>query len=226
MPLRAICFDLDGLLADTEPHYFEAHRSILAEHGVTISTEEYTRRWIIEGTHWADEAARYGIDIPAAELSAESRRRFRALVDRNLGPMPGALEVLRRAAARGPTALVTNTHHEDAERVVERLGFRPFLVHLVTRERYERAKPEPDGYLAAAAVLGAAPADCLALEDSPRGMRAALAAGLPCVLVLNDLTRLGGREAVAARGGGRGPLQVLDSLADLDLEGIAAGWLG
>ncbi len=55
-------------------------------------------------------------------------------------------------------------------------------------------------------------------------MRAALAAGLPCVLVLNDLTRLGGREAVAARGTRRGPLSVLDSLADLDLAAVAANW--
>jgi HAD superfamily hydrolase (TIGR01509 family) len=214
MPLRAVCFDLDGLLVDTEPWYYEAHRSILAEHGVTQARDEYVRTWIIEGTRWAVEAPKHGIATDPAELTAETNRRFRALIARDLRPMPGALRVLAAAAARGPTALVTNSRRDAVEEIVDRLGMRAFLHQLVTREAYEHAKPAPDGYLAAARLMGMAPADCLALEDSPRGMKAAIAAGMPVILVLNEMTRIGGRPA--------GPLRILDSLEELDLEEVAA----
>lgn len=213
MPLRAICFDLDGLLADTEPHYFEAHRAAFAVHGVHLTMEEYARAWIIEGTKTADEAPRRGITADPAAISADAFARFNALMEQELKPMPFALETVKSAAALVPTALVTNTHHAAAAKIVERLGLAPYLRHLVTRERYARAKPMPDAYLAAAETLGVAPADALALEDSPRGMKAALAAGLKCVLVLNAMTRFGGRP--------EGPIRICDSLAEVDFGRLA-----
>jgi HAD superfamily hydrolase (TIGR01509 family) len=213
--LRAVCFDLDGLLVDTEPHYFEAHRSVFAEHGVRLTKEEYARRWIITGTRTADEVARLGLRADPEAMSREAKRRFRALVDRDLRPMPHARETLERAHARFRTALVTNTPGAEVELVLGRLGLAPHLDRVVARESYDRAKPAPDGYLAAARLLGAAPAECLALEDSPRGVRAAVAAGMPVVAVVNEMTRF--EPPVGA-------VLVLDSLADLDLAALAAAW--
>ncbi|MEK7767241.1 MAG: HAD family hydrolase, partial [bacterium] len=59
--LQAILFDMDGLLVDTEPHFYEAHRSVFAEHGVEIPIEEYARVWIIRGARTQDEAMRRGL---------------------------------------------------------------------------------------------------------------------------------------------------------------------
>ena len=216
MPLRAICFDLDGLLVDSEPFYYEAHRSVFADHGVAISKDYYARQWIIAGSKTSEEAPKHGITADPAAMTEAAKTRFRALIADGLKPMPHALETLQRAAALGPTALVTNTGEEDARAIVERLGMRPYLTHLVTRERYDRAKPEPDAYLAAARVLGVRPEEALALEDSPRGMRAALAARMPCVLVLNELTRIAGRP--------RGPVLICESLAGVNFEDLARGW--
>src|SRR5690349_1030905 len=92
--LAAVCFDLDGLLVDTEGYYYEVHRSILAEHGITMSLEAYARTWIIRGTHWADEVRRHGLAADPAQLAEESRRRFRALVEKELRLMPHARETL------------------------------------------------------------------------------------------------------------------------------------
>jgi HAD superfamily hydrolase (TIGR01509 family) len=192
MPPALIAFDLDGLLVDTEPLYFEAHASVFAEYGVTITAEEYARRWIIRGDRTESIAPEKGITADTRAMTAEAKRRFRALVDRDLRRMPGALEAVQRASRIAPTALVTNTPDADARLVTDRAGLSPYLRHFITRERYDRAKPAPDAYLAAAAAAGISPKDGLALEDSPRGARAAVAAGFRCVWVPTTWTNLDG----------------------------------
>jgi len=211
--LRALCFDLDGLLVDTEGFYYESHRSVFAENGYVLSKETYARKWIIQGTHMEDEIAGFGITADPRVLSEEVKRRFRALVDADLRLMPHARETLERAAPRFGTALVTNTPRGEVDLILDRMGIRPFLHHLVCRESYAAAKPAPDGYLTAAKRLGVPPAACLALEDSPRGVRAAIAAGMPVVAVVNEMTRF--EPPVGAR-------RVLTSLADLDLDELAS----
>ena len=213
--LQAVCFDLDGLLVDTEELYYESLRSVFAEYGYALARETYARKWIIQGTHLADELPGFGISADAADCAAEWKQRHRALVEARLQLMPFARETLERAAARFRTALVTNTPGEEVDLILDRLGIRPHLHHLVCRERYVNAKPAADGYLAAAQAVGVPPGACLALEDSPRGVRAAVAAGMPCVAVVNAMTRF--EPPVGAR-------LVLNSLAELDLDVLAAAW--
>ncbi len=194
MPERPalICFDLDGLLVDTEPYYFEAHASVFADCGVTISADEYARRWIIAGDKTETIAPEKGITADHHAMTNEAKRRFRALVDKELRLMPGALEAVRRASRIAPTALVTNTPDGDARLVTDRAGLSPYLRHFITREAYDRAKPAPDAYLAAATAAGVQPGACVALEDSPRGTRAAVAAGVRCIWVPTSWTDLNG----------------------------------
>lgn len=210
--LHAVCFDLDGLLVDTEGLYYEAHRSVFAEYGYVLSKETYARKWIIQGTRTADEVAGFGITADPHVLSEEAKRRFRALVTADLRLMPHARETLERCAGRYQTALVTNTPRGEVDLILDRLGIRPYLHHLVCRESYAAAKPAPDGYVAAAKLLGVPPGACLALEDSPRGVRAAVAAGMPVVAVINEMTRF--EPPVGAR-------RVLTTLADLDLDELS-----
>lgn len=212
--LKAVCFDLDGLLVDTEPYYYEAHRQVFAEHGYELSKEEYARTWIIRGAKTADEAARMGITADPRTLTAEVKRRFRAQVDRELKLMPHARETLEQASQRFKTTLVTNSLREEAEPILQRMGLRQFLHHLVTREEYRNAKPEPDCYLTAARLMGVSPESCLALEDSPRGVRAAVAAGMRCVAVVNEMTRYEPPK---------GAILVLQSLAELDFDALPEG---
>ncbi len=213
--LKAICFDLDGLLVDTEPSYYEALRSVFAEYGCAVSQEEYARRWVIRGTRTAEEALRHGITADPEALSVEVKRRFTAMVERELKLMPHARETLEQANRRFVTALVTNTPRGEVELILSRAGLSGFLQHLVTREEYRNAKPAPDCYLTAARLVGVSPVECLALEDSARGVHAAVAAGIPCVAVLNEMTRYEPPE---------GALQVLQSLTELDLDALAARW--
>ena len=215
MALKAVFFDFDGLLADTEPAYYEACSSVMAEHGVTVTREEYAARWIVRGTKAAEELPRLGVKMDPDAWVAEVRARFRAIVGRELKPMPHALEALSVAKARFTTAVVTNTPHGDVEPMLERLGMAKLLDRIIAREDYERSKPEGDCYLAACRSVRFEPQECLALEDASRGVRAAAAAGVPVIAVLNEWTRsVRPPEAFI----------VLDGLSELDFGKVAASW--
>lgn len=216
--LRAVFFDLDGLLVDTEPTYYEAHRSVFAERGVALTREEYARRWIIRGERTARIAPEKGIDADPALLSAEATRRFREMIEREVNLMPGARDAVERASRRFVTALVTNTPRPVVDGILARTGLVRGLHHLVTRETYDRPKPAPDCYLAAALVARVPRVDALALEDSPRGAGAAVAAGVRCVWVPNVDTVLEGPPP--------GIWRTVRSLADLDFDGLARDWPG
>ncbi len=209
--LKAVCFDLDGLLVDTEPYYYEAHRQVFAEHGYELGEKEYALKWIIRGTRMDLEAPGFGIKADPEALLAEVRKRFRAMVDAELKLMPHAREKVVEASGRFVTALVTNAQPEDVQKIIRRLNLESFLNHVITREDYSSPKPAPDCYRAAARVLGLSPGECLALEDSGRGVRAAVGAGVPCVAVLNALTRY---EPPA------GAILTVNDLAEVDFDAI------
>jgi len=211
--LKAICFDLDGLLVDTEPYYYEAHRQVFAERGYALSEEEYALKWIIRGTRMDLEAPGFGINEDPEVLLADVRRRFRAMADAELNLMPHAREKLAEASGKYVTVLVTNALPEDVERIVKRSDLGGFIRHIVTRKEYSNPKPASDCYVAAARVIGLPPGECLALEDSSRGVRAAVGAGMPCVAVINRMTRYELPE---------GALKMVDGLAEVDFAAIAA----
>src|SRR3989442_13959952 len=102
--------------------------------------------------------------------------------------MPGAREALARLGTSHRLALATNTARVEVDLILGQLGLAPFLRSTITREDYVHAKPAPDAYLAAAAALGVAAAECAVVEDTERGAAAGLAAGIPVIAVPHDLT--------------------------------------
>ncbi len=215
MSLKLVCFDLDGLLVDTEPHYYESTRAVWAEYGHDISKEQYARTWIIKGTTVAAEVAKAGIPGNWQDVLAKMRKKYRELVEADLRLMPRAKETLEAAKRTGKTALVTNSPPELVGMVLGKAGIRELLDILITRDKYEKAKPEPDCYRAAMREAGARPDETLVLEDAPRGLRAAIAAGVRCIAVLNEMTRYEKPE---------GAFMMVDSLAQVDLAALAASW--
>jgi HAD superfamily hydrolase (TIGR01509 family) len=215
LPLKLACFDLDGLLVDTEPHYYEAHRAVWAGYGKELTKEYYARTWIIRGTRVADEVAKAGIPDDWEKVLEKVRIKYRALVEADLHLMPHARETLEAAKRICKTALVTNTPASEVNIILGRVGISGLLDFVVSRDKYERAKPEPDCYLEAMREAGTGPGEALALEDAPRGMRAAVAARVPVIAVVNEMTRY---EPPF------GAFMVLNSLRELDLDKLALNW--
>jgi HAD superfamily hydrolase (TIGR01509 family) len=185
-----VIFDFDGVLADTEVLWYRAALEILAEFGISVTEEQYAREWIAHGKGPEMAVVQYALPISAEEFRRRRAPVLERLMETESRPMPGAAAAVERLAARWPLAVATNSNAAWVLPLLERWGIRRYLRDVVTRERYARAKPEPDAFLAAAAALGADPVRCVVLEDAERGVVAAKAARCRCIAVPNSFTRV------------------------------------
>lgn len=187
--IRAVLFDMDGTLADTERLQWEAYRHVLRTYGVDVGLEEYRTHWIAVAGGPEYACRTYGLPIGPAELRAQKTVAYRRLIATGVDPMPGARAALERLRPTHRLAVATNTVRDEAHHILGHVGLRPLLHAVVTREDYVHAKPAPDAWLAAAAAVGCPPSGCVVVEDTQRGARAGIAAGMPVIAVPSDLTR-------------------------------------
>jgi len=185
-----VIFDFDGVVVDSEGLWYRAASQMLAEFGVTVTPEEYSRDWIAHGEGPELAVVKYRLPISAEEFRRRRAPIVQRLVTEEAQLIPGAVAALERLSARFPLALATNSRAASVERTLDKFGLRRFFKDLLTRERYAKAKPEPDAFLAAAAALGLPPARCVVLEDAERGVVAARRAGTKCVAVPNEWTKV------------------------------------
>ncbi|PSJ27951.1 hydrolase [Streptosporangium nondiastaticum] len=182
----AVIFDLDGTLVDSEPNYYEAGRRVLEQYGVPgFSWEEHTR-FIGIGTRETLEALRreYGIEAPVDELLAAKNRAYLELARAHTEAFPEMRRFVDLLHGAGvPLAVASGSSRAAIEAVLARTGLGGVLTTLVSAEEVEHGKPEPDVFLEAARRLGAAPGDCVVVEDAPPGAEAARRAGMGCVAV-------------------------------------------
>ncbi len=202
-PAGAVVFDLDGTLLDTEPLLDRANAEVLRRYGRALTPELRTR---LLGRSRADtdrivaEAAGPGVDpreVGAARAALLDGAWSRAEL------MPGAARLVARIAASGTRMAIatSSTGAVLAEKLRRHEGIRAAMAVIVCVDHPAvcRPKPAPDTFLVAAAELGVAPEACLALEDAPSGVRAAIAAGMRVVAVPDPSVRDDPAFAAAAR---------------------------
>lgn len=184
----AIVFDLDGVLVDTEPLKFRAHRAAVEVRGGQLDPDLY--RDHMGGPH--DEVVRAFLaasGLPTDDAVVEAyetifREAYRALLAAELAPAEGAPELLAACREQGRRlALVTSSDPWMVEIVLPRLGAGDTFEAVVTAGDVEREKPAPDPYLKALSAMGPAGEGAVAVEDTPSGVASARAAGLPVVAV-------------------------------------------
>ncbi|MFD0417016.1 HAD family hydrolase [Streptomyces sp. NPDC127108] len=182
----SVIFDLDGTLVDSEPNYFEAGRQLLAVHGVTGFTwaDHETYVGISTRETLTDWRQRYGLTAPLADLLAEKNRRYLELARASTQVYPQMREFVERLSDAGvPMAVASGSSRAAIEAILVGTGLDAHLKTLVSAEEVAHGKPAPDVFLAAAALLGADPTDCVVLEDAAPGALAAKAAGMRCVAI-------------------------------------------
>ncbi|MEU1334830.1 HAD family phosphatase [Streptomyces sp. NPDC005865] len=182
----SVVFDLDGTLVDSEPHYFEASRALLADRTGREYTWADNERFVGISSHetlalWKTE---YGIEAPVTELLADLDRRYLALARAGTHVYPEMRELVERLYEAGvPMAVASGSSRPAIEAILAGTGLDARLTTFVSAEEVPRGKPAPDVFLAAAALLGAEPADCVVFEDAAPGATAARAAGMRCVAI-------------------------------------------
>jgi HAD superfamily hydrolase (TIGR01509 family) len=186
--IRGVIFDLDGVVADTERLQWAAYRQVLRDFGVDVGLEEYSRHFIAGGFGPEYACRTYRLPLTPDELRARKAPVYQAMLRAGVVACPGAAEALARLRGSHRIGLATNTARGEVAFILGRLGIDALFHATIAREDYARPKPAPDAYLAAAAALGVSPAECAVVEDTQRGIRAAVAAGARAIAVPNELT--------------------------------------
>jgi beta-phosphoglucomutase-like phosphatase (HAD superfamily) len=217
--LKAIVFDFDGVIANSEPLHLRAFQDVLAEKGISLSRAEYYARYLgyddagafrvigaDRGVSWSDR------DV--AGLIARKARAIELLEQNTPILFPGAADAIRRAAGAVPIAIASGALGHEIRRVLDRARLTQLFTAIVAAEDTPASKPAPDPYLRAVEQLASAlpqplaASDCIAVEDSVWGLESARAAGLRTVAVAQTY----GRDALSSAD------LIIDDIAELSLD--------
>jgi HAD superfamily hydrolase (TIGR01509 family) len=196
---KALLWDHDGVLVDTEKFYFQANRELLAEVGVELSEADYRRYLLIAGTgawHLASERGCSAAEI--ADLKHRRDERYRELLLVEEVTIAGVAELLAELYSQVRMAIVTSSRRADFDAIHSRTDLTRYFELILAREDYRLSKPNPEPYATALERLQLPASECLVIEDSERGLSAAKAAGLTCWVIPSALTR-GSNFAAADR---------------------------
>jgi beta-phosphoglucomutase-like phosphatase (HAD superfamily) len=195
MAMRAVIFDFDGVLVDSEPLHFRALRDSLHPEGIRIGEEEYYKGYLAHDDRTAIRLAleAHGVSPSLVRVDSVARRKAELFGELAGGiPLfPGAAELVRSLAGQVPLAIASGARHDEIETILQAVGLRDAFFALVGADDVAHGKPDPEPYLRAMTCLftrapGLAPAECLAFEDSGPGIASARAAGMKVVAVAHS----------------------------------------
>ena len=183
--IKAVIFDMDGVLVDSEPFHLEIEKRQFELNNLLISDDEHHQYMgVASDVMWHEISKKHALEMAVEELigqnKTESIRFFGEL--EQIPVMPGLVDVLEQLTQKGyPMAVASSSFHEIIELILERTGLRKYFRHVVSSQEAGKSKPEPDVFLLAAQRLEVQPEDCLVVEDSKNGIKAAMAAGMKCI---------------------------------------------
>ncbi len=186
-----VLWDNDGVLVDTEGLYFQATREVLASVGIDLAPVQYKDISLRRGESTFQLAAERGIAASRIDCLRAERDRIYAESLRQPCVIEGVKEVLRSLHGKVCMGVVTSTCREHFGIAHATSSVAQYMDFVVTREDCQHLKPHPERYLTAMKRYGLAPEQCIVVEDSERGLAAARAAGLECLIILSKWTKEG-----------------------------------
>ncbi len=196
---RAIVFDFDGIITDTEPVHMDAWQGVLEPLGILFDEEEFRAGYLgLNDRDFLDAVGkRHGHHFEAADKADLIERKLvasRALLEHDIPLLPGVRPFVEELAKDRLLAICSGANHSEIDFILHRVGWETIFTPIVAGESVTHGKPDPEGYIRAIeglqerATTPLTVGECLAIEDSPKGVAAAKAAGLACLAVRNTNT--------------------------------------
>jgi beta-phosphoglucomutase len=196
--LKAVIFDFDGIIVDTEPIHFQAFQHVLQPLELGYSWEEYLEKYIgfDDRDAFREVFASEGKlldDGLLRELIRQKAEVFESIVRQGVQPYPGVIELIKSLSGFLPLALCSGALHRDIVPILEQFGLQDSFDAIVTAENVQSSKPDPQSYILALQHLveiyhstTILPQECIAIEDTPAGITSAVAAGMNVLAVTNS----------------------------------------
>ncbi|PYE43255.1 HAD family phosphatase [Paenibacillus barcinonensis] len=184
-PIQAVIFDMDGVLIDSEPIYFEIERSSFHHFGADVTIQEHhSFVGVTLESMWQQVIDKYQVNTPLEEILVYHQQQVmeQMLAHPGLTPMPGVERWVQWLhEQRIPIAVASSSPRALIDLIMDKTGLAPYFEVRMTGEEVEHGKPAPDIFIAAAKQIGISPANCLVIEDSRNGVQAAKSASMRCI---------------------------------------------
>lgn len=198
--LRAVIFDCDGVIVNSEPHHLTAFREALAEEGIPLSTDEYFAKYLAMDDKGCFEAVLHAHDRPVdnkilKKLIIRKMEAYRRLSQQELILYPGVVDLVKRLQGRYRLAIASGAFRGEVKFALDKGGMRAAFPVMVTAQDVRNGKPHPEAFQTALAQINrqeplpsppVRPEECLVIEDSLHGIEGAHAAGMKCLAVTNS----------------------------------------
>jgi HAD superfamily hydrolase (TIGR01509 family) len=208
---KAVIFDMDGVLADSEPAHVAVEQRILEQYGIKLDDAELSMyKGVTEKFFWTDIIKKNKLNVNYLELSNKKRELFFKAAE-GITAFEGVGEILRAIKSEGLlTAVASSSQRDVVEYILMRLNIKQYFDEIVSGNDVINGKPAPDIFLKTAGILSVNAGDCLVIEDSINGILAAKNARMRCIAVTNSFSR---KELSKAD-------IILDTLKELDIKTI------
>jgi beta-phosphoglucomutase family hydrolase len=190
--IKAVIFDMDGLMIDSEPFHYQAFAKVLQAYGKQLTEETFNSLYpgISDIDQANDMVQRYDLPVSPEQLAAEKQTAYYALLEETITPKPGLMSLLQYLQEQNYLmAIASSSSLEEIQRVVDGLHIAPYITTICSAEEVAHGKPAPDIFLLAASRLGVDPSECLVLEDAPSGIWAAKDASMLRYAIPSEQTK-------------------------------------
>ncbi len=189
---KATILDFDGLLADSEPYHYKAYNEVFERYGHTLDKAEYWIEWTSKGKGIAGEIERHNLKLGVNPIDIRKQKfevYTRFCKSGEIKLFPEAVRLLKQLSSSFRLAIASGSWATDIRHILRNADALDLIPVILGKESAKREKPFPDIFLNAAEKLGHSPAECFVLEDALKGLNAANDAGMPCIIIKNDLNR-------------------------------------
>ncbi|WEL23721.1 HAD family hydrolase [Candidatus Nanohalovita haloferacivicina] len=182
--MKAIVFDMDGVIAETEKFHTEAKQEVLADHGIETDAEELEEKYAGTPSEnmFKQVFKEHNIDADHEEAAARKRQTYHEIIQGQIHEIEGAKALIQELSENHELVLASSSARRNIQMILKSTGLEEYFIEtLSAKDEGINGKPEPDIYLEAAEILEEKPENCVAIEDSDNGIKSAKKAGMKVV---------------------------------------------